>query len=265
MEARVAEHPSFAWDAWVDSCEDAYAKRARQEFAQLIKKTRLHPKEEWRVGKAADFAQRLYDDSDNRNDGTKPIVHILRVANKLLSLGIRDADTIIAALFHDVVEDHPEKLAGLNPRAAGDTHAKAIDWIHDKCDGDVADIVAHTTHRKDDIPRDAPRPLKISKYLEYVRTVADHPQALLIKIADVIDNITFPSPDPRQRDYSMEKYLGSTKILLEELNTHSKELVKLSGGGVAGALFILKIRFELMVAHRKAALSRALMPKFAHA
>ena len=63
-----------------------------------------------------------------RKDGSSPVDHTLRVgSNVLLQLGVTDADLVIAALLHDVVEDAAEHVPADAPD--GEPRARALGSI----------------------------------------------------------------------------------------------------------------------------------------
>lgn len=227
----------------------------RTEFLKLVTKAKFGPEDETRVADTALFVQRLYEGAEDRNDGTKPIVHILRVANRLLTYGVRDADTILAALLHDAVEDHPETLARLGTPSGMGHRTDAIIYIEKNCKGNVAEIVNHTTRKKLPTPHNSSPEEKIRHYLTYVRDAAQHLKALLIKVADVSDNTQFHSPELTQRVYSMEKYWEAIPILQEGVARNKNRIVE-----IGGYALYLRLTLDLIVARRRAAVWKKLKP-----
>ncbi|MBX9765019.1 hypothetical protein K2X83_00025, partial [Patescibacteria group bacterium] len=113
MDARAPIATPELWTGFEDSCTDPEARELRAQFEKLVKKRGFRPQDERRIAVAANLMQRMYEDVANRNDGAKPIVHILRVAIRVLSYGVKDPDVVIAALLHDAIEDHLEAFARL--------------------------------------------------------------------------------------------------------------------------------------------------------
>lgn len=133
---------------------------------------------------------------DIRDDRTYA-THVLRVACRILSqnhFNVRDdPELIMAALLHDVVEDHPERLLGLSdqPETLEEEivmRQQALDSITDTYGARVAGMV-----------HDASNPLydktglskaeRQEQYRQHVRELMHgNSEARLIKLSDFIDN-----------------------------------------------------------------------------
>ncbi len=247
------------WTGWEDACPDEYSQTLRKEFEISVKRLNFSMPHEACVADMANLMQRLYAKLPPRNDGARPIAHILRVATKLAGkgggrYGIRDSNIILAALAHDGVEDHAEALARLGDRTGGNDYIEALQYVSDTYGPEAASIVACTTHRKD--PRIVLRSEKIADYKRYATGITHDPRALLVKIVDVCDNINYPSPEKMQRAYSMEKYWGVVPVLQEGVEKHKKYI--LDHGGHA---LYLRITLDLILARRRAAVWKRLKRK----
>ena len=113
------------------------------------------------------------------------ITHVQEVVNILESMGVDDEDMIIAAILHDVVEDGGLKYAEIIQKEFSDR---------------VISLVHYLTHRKD------------VSYEVYINGVRSDREATIIKIADMIQNVT-ENPTKRQRF----KYRKALPLLVKSL------------------------------------------------
>jgi (p)ppGpp synthase/HD superfamily hydrolase len=122
---------------------------------------------------------------------TPYIEHPLRLAVRLLRWGVRDTDVIVAALFHDTVEDNPYDLARLADAPEGLTEADArtyaLRYLEEQYGPIVARTVAAVTNplpsgnRRD-------RATRNGEYFTHVAHAIADPRAYLVKVDDVFDN-----------------------------------------------------------------------------
>lgn len=152
-----------AWRALVEALFDKDSDLKHENFVNLMK--RLH-------------------DNQTRKDGTTPYwTHPLRVSqNPILTTN----DQVLAALFHDVVED---------------TSTTLTDLFNLGVPLSVVSIVEVLTKRKGET------------YLSYLSRVRLNKDAVIIKIADILDNML---------DNPSKDYRTSLKILLQ--NTKAKDM-----------------------------------------
>ncbi len=103
--------------------------------------------------------------------------HLLRVAIRILCYyRVEDVDVLVAALLHDSVEDHPERLGGA-PEAA-------VATLAERFGARVAGLVAAVTN-----PEWTPDRHRYEQYQEHVaHSLAADPWARVIKISDFTDN-----------------------------------------------------------------------------
>jgi hypothetical protein len=137
-----------------------------------------------RLEEALELASRLH--AGDRRQSEPYINHPLRVAIRIMShYGIRDPDVVIAALLHDVVEDHAAELA---PAAASEPAAvrteAALAALAERFGPRVAGLVAAVTNPEYDPGRD-----RHVQYREHVAASLDRsPWARVIKASDFTDN-----------------------------------------------------------------------------
>ncbi|HEY0717055.1 MAG TPA: HD domain-containing protein, partial [Streptosporangiaceae bacterium] len=147
----------------------------RARFAAEI--ARFPEPERARLEEALELASRLH--ARDRRQNEPYINHPLRVAIRIMShYGIRDPDVVIAALLHDVVEDHAAELA---PDAAP---GAALGALAARFGPRVAGLVAAVTNPDYDPRRD-----RHEQYREHVAQSLDRsPWARVIKASDFTDN-----------------------------------------------------------------------------
>lgn len=161
-----------------------------------------------------DLIQRLYAGEDPREDNTPAVNHILRVAHRIaVTWRVRDANVIMAALLHDAVEDHPEVLArrGKRQHKGRNDHDDAVDFVRSLYGGAVSRIVEKVSKKKN--PKEMTPDAKVASYVAYAQGLARDPAALVVKIADVCDNISSPRPITNGGFYSMRKYYMVLPVL----------------------------------------------------
>lgn len=161
-----------------------------------------------------DLIQRLYAGEEPRDDNSPAVEHILRVAHRIaVQWNIKEANVIMAALLHDAVEDHPEVLArrGDRKHRGKDDHADAVAFVQKHYGGKVARIVDRVSKRSS--PEGMSQDAKVLAYVAYAQGIARDPAALVVKIADVCDNIQNPRPALQGGFYSMRKYARVLPVL----------------------------------------------------
>lgn len=144
---------------------DEHIKELLTQVQQNYSESRTH-----QIGFAALYAAKAHS-TQQRKSGEAYMHHLLRVAQKLLSLDDPRVDdvTIIAALLHDIVEDTN----------------KTLDTVHMQFGRDVAAIV-------DALSKKAQTGTKQEQDKEYFAQVQQatkqDPRVGLIKLCDQIDN-----------------------------------------------------------------------------
>lgn len=130
-----------------------------------------------RILAAVEFAERAHRGQVRKYTGEPYIVHPLEVAQLVASVGVAE-DVVVAALFHDLVEDTTVTLA-LIRRAFGDA-------------------VAALVHEVTDVSRKEHGNREARKALDRAHLANASPSAMTIKLADLISNtqsITTHDPD----------------------------------------------------------------------
>jgi len=110
-------------------------------------------------------------DGQKRRSGEPFFIHALTVIDILSDLRM-DADTIIAGLLHDVVEDTDVSLNEVRTRF-GDDVARMVDGVTK-----ISDLRSHN-----------PEARKAENYRKLVFTIAQDPRTVLIKMADRLHNM----------------------------------------------------------------------------
>lgn len=113
------------------------------------------------------------------------INHCYRVALRLVRWGVRDIDIIMAAVLHDVYEDHRDDIAA-------DFGVEALQHIEATFGARVAALVYAVSN--------PPGKLTPEQYHEHVIELMQLPQAFVIKLSDWTDNALSlqHTPGPRR-------------------------------------------------------------------
>jgi (p)ppGpp synthase/HD superfamily hydrolase len=178
--------------------------------------TNWTPEQKEEVKQLADDVVQTFHAGDVRDDKTYA-THVLRVACRLLSknhFNVRDdPELILAALLHDVVEDHPERLLGLSevPKTLEEEQEmrdQALQVITERYSERVAAMVLGATnplYDKTGISEEARQDIYRKHVRELMRSDSD---ARLIKLSDFIDNCLGLeyNPDPVRRFKLARKY-----------------------------------------------------------
>ena len=148
--------------------------------------------------KALQFATLKHRDQRRKGGKKRPYInHPIQVAEILWSTGgVRDTNTLVAALLHDTVED-----TGVSPEE-----------IAELFNEDVRELVMEVTDNKL-----LPKPVR--KYLQIVNSPKKSPRAQQIKLADKISNVTELALDPPD-DWSLQRrkeYLDWTEQVINGL------------------------------------------------
>ncbi len=141
------------------------------------------------VEKAIEIAARAHANQVDKG-GTPYIFHPLR-----LMLAVNSPFERMAAVLHDVVEDTDVALADLRDEGFPP---------------EVVDAVEALTKRKGE------------RRLEAARRAAKNPIALIVKLADVTDNMDLSRiPNPSEKDFNrLKEYEQVKKLLTEILHGH---------------------------------------------
>lgn len=140
------------------------------------------------VQKSAVLALDLHQ--EDRRSYEPYVNHLLRVALRLIEFGVKDSNTIAAALLHDSLEDHPD---GLIQKVPGEE--VPYDEAGARTLGHRA-LQALTNEKVAEIVRELSNPIlqgnedKNAAYAAHMRHLTEHAslEALEVKISDFIDN-----------------------------------------------------------------------------
>lgn len=133
----------------------------------------------------------------SRHNGNHYYYHLVDVAQMLLNSGIRDEDTITAALLHDYIED----VAGITYRT-----------IENQFGENVAKIVSLVTKEQGIDYKNNPDKMKT-----YLNNILESPEACLVKTADRINNFqtlkdSSISHKKKQLENTMEFFIPFFKV-----------------------------------------------------
>jgi (p)ppGpp synthase/HD superfamily hydrolase len=147
------------------------------------------PEARRKIEEALMLAVGLHHDQKPRNDGSRAVDHILRVADRVLnSFGVIDPDIVIAALLHDSVEDQKKKLAEKWWNDKVGQKAAAFLYLAFRFGPRTADIVrALTKPNKADYAnlKDRDR-----DYFAQLKEDIKDPSTFYVKLADFYDNVS---------------------------------------------------------------------------
>jgi GTP pyrophosphokinase len=177
------------------------------QFSELL--AGFSPEDAERVMNAYEFAKEAHR-GQWRRDGVRYFEHPKAVAAILLQLGVRDADTICAALLHDVVEDCSVALSQIEARFGAR----------------VARLVKLVTKTG----------LSERKY--FARLVyANEPGAWEVKLADRLHNLSTLTSDPGNQAWCNQKKLEQVFETRSSVMTIAALLRACSGNQQFGVWF----------------------------
>ncbi len=173
---------------------------------QLLEETRayLSPQDVERVERAYELANRAHM-GVRRRSGEPYIQHPLAVALILTQMRI-DADGIVAALLHDVVEDSDYTLEEVRTRF-GPAVATIVDGVTkfdalagksgaDSTPGNGSRVPAPEAERSEEAGRDLKSRLRSETVRKMLLAMAEDPRVVVIKLADRLHNMRTLSAMP---------------------------------------------------------------------
>ncbi|URP22286.1 SpoT-like ppGpp synthesis/degradation protein [Microbacterium phage Big4] len=156
------------------------------------------------------------------------IEHPLRVALRLVNLGVRDVDTFLAAILHDTVEDHPFEFADFEGVEKTDDEAQArinaFNFIGDKFGYITAAVVDSVSNPI--LPEGISKADKVKQYQEHVEKVAlRSEQGRILKFSDFVDNAGslhhhYKYNDPKAR-YFIDRYMPLIPLYREAFDKNA--------------------------------------------
>lgn len=180
----------------------------------------LSPEDKERTRNAITLA--LYAHTGQFREGGGPYVnHVLRVGERIArGFSIKDADTICAAVLHDVVEDQAEKLATLIDKPTGNTAEDALLYIESYFGRRVASLVRAVT-KPTNVPKPRSLEEKRDQYVEFAESVINNRDisAFYIKLSDFIDNTSnLTTMRNKKKQYALaKKYLPVFSLFIDRL------------------------------------------------
>lgn len=179
-----------------------------------------------------EFASLLHAGQKRRNRGnhetTPYIEHPLRVAYRLIRLGVRDNDIITAAMLHDTVEDCAQtfvkNFTNIEECSEEDAREHLRAHIEQTYNPRVAKIVMSVTnaYKTNTQARTQTQEEKYAEYKKHLEDeIVDNPEATLVKWGDFSDNAgglhhnDVPGFEKRIKRMA-SKYIGCIDIFRQE-------------------------------------------------
>jgi (p)ppGpp synthase/HD superfamily hydrolase len=163
--------------------------------------------------------------------------HLLRVAIRIICYyRVRDVDVLVAALLHDSVEDHPDRLGGTSEAALATLAARFGER--------VAELVGAVTN-----PAWRPDRHRYEQYREHVaESLAGNPWARVIKLSDFTDNGVglIHTTGPKLRAMAT-KYAPLVPVLLDLVARPDTPLADDVKAHIAGQLVLARSRFAAIL------------------
>ncbi|KKU11984.1 MAG: (p)ppGpp synthetase I, SpoT/RelA [Parcubacteria group bacterium GW2011_GWC2_45_7] len=142
----------------------------KKQLLALVKKN-FAPEDRKKIISALEFARKAHK-GQKRIEGTSYIIHPIRAAIILLEdAQIWDADVIVSALLHDVIED-----CGVSPKAVEKRFGKRVSRF--------VELLTRPQRRKEDEFQKETNKIRYLKKLSKASR-----EAKLIKCADILDNM----------------------------------------------------------------------------
>ena len=174
-----------------------YEKDGFDKLFNIVKTTGFSEPDINRITEAYRFAEKAHD-GQKRRSGEPYIIHPVAVAQILAEMGM-DADSICAALLHDVVEDTPVTDEEISKKF-GETIEQLVDGVTK-----LGQITTNKTHSDDDATKEERLMLMEQQQSENVRkmlmAMSQDIRVIIIKLADRIHNmrtLSFMRPDKRR-------------------------------------------------------------------
>ena len=162
-----------------------YEKDGFDKLFNTIKTTGFSEPDINRITEAYHFAEKAHD-GQKRRSGEPYIIHPVAVAQILAEMGM-DADSICAALLHDVVEDTPVTDEEISKKF-GETIEQLVDGVTK-----LGQITTNKTHSDDDATKEERLMLMEQQQSENVRkmflAMSRDIRVIIIKLADRVHNM----------------------------------------------------------------------------
>ena len=162
-----------------------YEKDGFDKLFNTVKTTGFSDPDINRITEAYHFAEKAHD-GQKRRSGEPYIIHPVAVAQILAEMGM-DADSICAALLHDVVEDTPVTDEEISKKF-GETIEQLVDGVTK-----LGQITTNKTHSDDDATKEERLMLMEQQQSENVRkmflAMSRDIRVIIIKLADRVHNM----------------------------------------------------------------------------
>ena len=162
-----------------------YEKDGFDKLFNTVKTTGFSEPDINRITEAYHFAEKAHD-GQKRRSGEPYIIHPVAVAQILAEMGM-DADSICAALLHDVVEDTPVTDEEIRKKF-GETIEQLVDGVTK-----LGQITTNKTHSDDDATKEERLMLMEQQQSENVRkmflAMSRDIRVIIIKLADRVHNM----------------------------------------------------------------------------
>lgn len=194
---------------------------------------------------------------DFRN--TPYIEHPLRNAVRLLRLGVKDKDVIVAAVLHDTIEDGSQdyltQVAGKNSQPELVAREKLSHHIQQQYGTEILRLVrAVTNDYIADTAKNGITPeQKNATYLNHVKnSISNDPGVTLVKISDFIDNAMslhhHTSPELEKGTVRRAtKYLPVVDVFIHELQNTKLPLTRQNQNKLIQSMLIAKQRLKAII------------------
>lgn len=147
------------------------------------------------VTRAVDLANRAHRDHVDKI-GLPYILHPLRV---MTGLAVSNCEvTLVSAVLHDTVEDTWVTLSHIRDHLSNFGHTERENVMTIEA---IVTTVDALTHREDET------------YREYILRAAQDKYAPKIKVADIVDNLTRPSPPDYMNQSLYDRYINAVVTL----------------------------------------------------
>lgn len=174
--------------------------------------------ERQRVNQAFTFADHFHRDQLYKDEPY--INHPLRVANRIVGyLELQDADLIVGALLHDIIEDHAAEIVrwkGAPPiddavKRYGEARSFLADWFGSR----VGHVLQAVTNPPDLLKAEAEAE-KLAAYASKVAEATSTTDGWLVKFCDWCDNavgLYMSEMLAERKAWSAKKYLAAWEVL----------------------------------------------------
>ena len=187
-----------------------YEKDGFDKLFNTVKTTGFSEPDINRITEAYHFAEKAHD-GQKRRSGEPYIIHPVAVAQILAEMGM-DADSICAALLHDVVEDTPVTDEEIRKKF-GETIEQLVDGVTK-----LGQITTNKTNSNDDATKEERLMLMEQQQSENVRkmflAMSRDIRVIIIKLADRVHNMrTLRFMPEEKRRFKARETLEKSAVL----------------------------------------------------